>query len=491
MITFLVCLALLVGAYFIYGRYLERLVGIDPAAETPCHRCYDGVDYVPLPRWRIFLIQLLNIAGLGPIFGAVLGAAYGPVAFLWITFGGIFTRGDARLRGRGHLLAARRGEPSRVGRALPRPRHPPLHAALLGGTHGPCRGGLPLAARVADRQPARHPGTRRGGLRRILVADAPRAGRDPALLCCGHAAARRQDHRAHLSRVRRRAALHGPGRPLRAALQRALHHSRVHVVRELPDRRPRVPDRADALHNDRLRRHFGLPCHAVAPDGPLHAQRGREPFGLLRCDDLRVDRCPDLGRHRHGLLGRRCGAERRHRPVRRAGGHPHRPDRHRDARSRAGRLRHLRRRGLRHHLRRYGLPFGTSDRRRLPRHRAALAAQAHLDQPAALRRGARHHLRPAVPGHVELLRLDEPDAGRRDALDDRRLLRPAGPRGGRGADPRPHHDLRLCQLYLRLTAHVRHAQPRGSLCAGRGADAGHARVAIIIKLRRDHAKGNA
>lgn len=90
MITFIVCLALLIAAYFTYGKYLERLCGVDPKRAVPSAAFYDGVDYIPMPRWRIFLIQLLNIAGLGPIFGAVLGAAYGPVAFLWITLGGIF-----------------------------------------------------------------------------------------------------------------------------------------------------------------------------------------------------------------------------------------------------------------------------------------------------------------------------------------------------------------------------------------------------------------
>ena len=90
MITFLTCLAALVAAYFIYGRYLEKVCGIDAANPVPSKTMYDGVDYLPLPKWKIFLIQLLNIAGLGPIFGALLGAAYGPVAFLWITVGGIF-----------------------------------------------------------------------------------------------------------------------------------------------------------------------------------------------------------------------------------------------------------------------------------------------------------------------------------------------------------------------------------------------------------------
>ncbi|MBD5323101.1 MAG: carbon starvation protein A [Bacteroides sp.] len=90
MITFIVCFSLLVLAYFTYGSYLERLADADDAKPTPVMRMEDGVDYMKLPRWRVFLIQLLNIAGTGPIFGAILGACFGPVAFLWITLGCIF-----------------------------------------------------------------------------------------------------------------------------------------------------------------------------------------------------------------------------------------------------------------------------------------------------------------------------------------------------------------------------------------------------------------
>lgn len=93
MITFLVCLTLLIAAYFVYGRVLERMCGIDPRRTMPSGTHYDGVDYIPLPLWKTFTIQLLNIAGLGPFFGAVLGAAYGPVAFVWITAGSILIGG--------------------------------------------------------------------------------------------------------------------------------------------------------------------------------------------------------------------------------------------------------------------------------------------------------------------------------------------------------------------------------------------------------------
>jgi len=90
MITFLLSVVLLIGGYFIYGSFVEKVFGIDPKATTPAYSCTDGVDYVPMNWGKVFLIQFLNIAGLGPIFGAVMGATYGPAAFLWIVFGCIF-----------------------------------------------------------------------------------------------------------------------------------------------------------------------------------------------------------------------------------------------------------------------------------------------------------------------------------------------------------------------------------------------------------------
>ncbi|MDG1729615.1 MAG: carbon starvation CstA family protein [Algibacter sp.] len=90
MISFLACIAILILGYFIYGNYIERKFGADPNRTTPAISKQDGVDFVPLPLSKIFLIQFLNIAGLGPIFGAIAGALWGPVAFLWIVFGSIF-----------------------------------------------------------------------------------------------------------------------------------------------------------------------------------------------------------------------------------------------------------------------------------------------------------------------------------------------------------------------------------------------------------------
>ncbi|WP_111708878.1 carbon starvation CstA family protein [Lutibacter citreus] len=90
MITFLICIAVLIAGYFIYGTYVERKFGIDVNRKTPAITKQDGVDYVPLKLRKIFLIQFLNIAGLGPIFGAIAGALWGPVAFIWIVFGCIF-----------------------------------------------------------------------------------------------------------------------------------------------------------------------------------------------------------------------------------------------------------------------------------------------------------------------------------------------------------------------------------------------------------------
>lgn len=90
MITFTCCLVALIVGYLVYGKFIEKLAGIDSSAVTPAYRLKDGVDYIPMPTWKIFMIQFLNIAGLGPIFGAILGAKFGTASFLWIVLGSIF-----------------------------------------------------------------------------------------------------------------------------------------------------------------------------------------------------------------------------------------------------------------------------------------------------------------------------------------------------------------------------------------------------------------
>ena len=90
MLTFIISIGLLIVAYFTYGKFVERFFGASSAIATPVKRLADGVDYHELKPWRIFVIQFLNIAGLGPIFGAILGAAYGPMAYVWIVIGCIF-----------------------------------------------------------------------------------------------------------------------------------------------------------------------------------------------------------------------------------------------------------------------------------------------------------------------------------------------------------------------------------------------------------------
>ena len=85
--TFVIALLVLVAGYFVYGSFVERVFGPDAGRMTPCYANADGADYVPMPVWKVYIVQFLNIAGTGPIFGALMGVLYGPAAFLWIVLG--------------------------------------------------------------------------------------------------------------------------------------------------------------------------------------------------------------------------------------------------------------------------------------------------------------------------------------------------------------------------------------------------------------------
>ena len=90
MYSFLISIAALLLGYLFYGKFVEKVFGADPARKTPAFEKADGVDYIPMPSWKVFMIQFLNIAGTGPIFGAIMGAKFGPSCYLWIVFGCIF-----------------------------------------------------------------------------------------------------------------------------------------------------------------------------------------------------------------------------------------------------------------------------------------------------------------------------------------------------------------------------------------------------------------
>ena len=90
MVSFLLCILALVAGYGLYGAFVERVFGPDPDRPTPAVSKADGVDFIPMPTWKVFMIQFLNIAGTGPIFGAIMGAKFGPASYLWIVLGCIF-----------------------------------------------------------------------------------------------------------------------------------------------------------------------------------------------------------------------------------------------------------------------------------------------------------------------------------------------------------------------------------------------------------------
>jgi carbon starvation protein CstA len=119
MVTFVAAIILLILGYFVYSKVVEKIFGVNDENVTPAYSQADGLDYTPISWWKGTLIQLLNIAGLGPIFGAIMGALYGPVAFIWIVIGSIFA-GAVHDYFSGMLSLRHNGEqyPSLVGRYL-------------------------------------------------------------------------------------------------------------------------------------------------------------------------------------------------------------------------------------------------------------------------------------------------------------------------------------------------------------------------------------
>ena len=90
MYSFLLSILALLAGYLFYGKLVEKVFRPEPSRVTPAVSKADGVDFIAMPSWKVYMIQFLNIAGTGPIFGAIMGAKFGPSSYLWVVFGCIF-----------------------------------------------------------------------------------------------------------------------------------------------------------------------------------------------------------------------------------------------------------------------------------------------------------------------------------------------------------------------------------------------------------------
>ena len=146
MVTFVIALIVLVLGYVFYGKFIERLFGADPNRDVPAKSMADGVDYIAMPTWKAYMIQFLNIAGLGPIFGAIMGAKFGTASYLWIVFGTIFA-GSVHDYLSGMISMRHGGEslPQLIGRYLGGPVQKVFHNLLIGSADS-CRCGVYLTA---------------------------------------------------------------------------------------------------------------------------------------------------------------------------------------------------------------------------------------------------------------------------------------------------------------------------------------------------------
>ncbi len=268
MTTFFIALAVLVLGYVVYGKFVEKVFGIDPQRATPATTMADGVDYVPMKPWRIFLIQFLNIAGVGPIIGAIMGAQFGTASFLWIVLGSIFAgavhdylSGMISLRDKGASL-------------------PEIHGTYLGkGAKQIMRGFTVLLMVLVGVVFVNTPAT-------LLNANFTQ-GWNPyiwiGIILAYYLIATLLPIDKVIGKIY----------PIFGIL--LLGMAVAIFIAFLIYAQSHLPD---DVYLDCLRCHFGIPCHAVATDGALHGERETRPPDFLRRDDYGRHRCPDLGRCR-------------------------------------------------------------------------------------------------------------------------------------------------------------------------------------------------